>query len=154
TGRADRERQAHQRADALEPTLPKLKLVVPPSLTGTGLEVTRDGVPVASALWGTAVPVDPGEHVIKAVAPGKRSWLRKVQLGEGDTAEVRVPALEDAPDTHAEQPAATRPLPVADTPSDSGRTRRTVGLIVGGVGLVGIGVGTAFGVRAASKKSA
>jgi hypothetical protein len=42
--------------------------------------------------------------------------------------------------------------PTADKPSD-GSTQRTIGIVVAGVGLVGVGVGTFFGLQASSNWS-
>jgi hypothetical protein len=72
---------------------------------------------------------------------------------------VEVAALEDVP--VATPAAVTAPAPVApppppplsDEPHDSsaGASQRTVGVIVGGVGIVGLAVGTAFVLSAKSK---
>src|SRR5580700_10511500 len=55
---------ARGRADALLPKLAHLT-VKPPSAPPPGLVVTRDGTDV-TLLVGTAMPVDPGPHVISA----------------------------------------------------------------------------------------
>ena len=57
---------------------------------------------------------------------------------------MNVPALDDAPKTIVVQPEAL--------PAPARSTQRTIGYAVGGVGLVGLVVGTAFGLRALSLK--
>jgi hypothetical protein len=51
----------------------------------------------------------------------------------------------------APAPAPAAPPPDSTRASSSGSTWRTLGLITGGVGIVGIGVGSAFGLVAKSK---
>ena len=56
------------------------------SIVGLTVEVRRDGVVVGPSEWNTGVPVDPGQHVISAAAPGR------IRLGPpghalGDTVE-------------------------------------------------------------------
>jgi hypothetical protein len=102
------------------------------------------------------VPVDPGEHVVQAEAPGKKPWKTAVSVGRGgDTIVVSVPALEDVgapttPSASGVQPSAARqPNTEAppDAPSSSGRT---LGWIVGGAGVLALGAGTGFGFAALS----
>lgn len=153
-GRADRERDATARAAVLRPRLPRLKLVVSAATASdAGLELTRDGVPVGKALWGSALPLDPGAHVVTAKALGKASWTRTVAVREGAVTELAV-VLEEAPAAPATLSAPV-PITVQESapPPSNGSVRRTVGLVVGGVGLVGLGLGAGFGARAMSKQS-
>jgi hypothetical protein len=143
----DREKIARDRAVAIEPSLSRLTITVEASNTLDGVEVTRNGTPVGKALWGTPIPVDPGRHRIEASARGKKPWSARVDVGSSAAnASIHVPRLVEAPKT-PEQPA-TDP----DGGSD-GSGQRAVGLVLGGLGVVGIGVGAAFGVQAISKDS-
>jgi serine/threonine-protein kinase len=101
-----REKTAHARAAALEPTLSKMVIdVAPGAKSSSGLKVERDGIAVGSALWGTAVPVDPGAHSVTASADGKKKWSGTVTVAAGgQTASISVPELE--PEASAGQPAA------------------------------------------------
>ncbi len=125
------------------------------------------GKAVDPAVFGVALPVDPGEIAIEASAPGHETWTTTVKLG-GDNkgpASVDVPALkrlEGPPPAPHEPPPAqgTGPAPArgalgpAPAPAASGgNTTRLIGLVVGGAGVVGLGVGTFFGVKAISKNS-
>ncbi len=142
-----REKIAQDRAAALEPKLVKLQVVVPMTTQERGLKITRDGTELGAALWGTELPTDPGEHVIEASAPGKKTWTRKVTITPpSQGTKIEVPALIALPRA---EPPPTR-LPEAADPN-VGSTQRTVGIITGGVGLVGIGIGTYFGLQAKSK---
>ncbi len=149
-GQAPRAEIAKKRADALEPNLPRLRVdVAQPD--AAGLEVELDGAVLVPASWGVAVPMDPGEYELSARAPGHKPWAGKVVVSSG-TETIEVPALEQA----APPPAVVRPKrkePVAiDATVSDGSTQRTLGYVVGGVGIVGIAAGTVFGLRANSKR--
>lgn len=149
----EREDLARQRADSLEPTLSKLTIALGPEAAGTnGVQVKRDGVAVDSAELGSAIPVDPGKHVVEVTAPGKQSWSKSVDVG-GNAAQltVNVPALADgsAPPQQAGAVAGTAGSPTAR----SGSSQKTVAVVAGAVGVVGLAVGTVYGLRASSKWS-
>jgi hypothetical protein len=163
TGRADREKFARQHAATLEPGLSRLTITVAPETAAlANLEVRRDKVVVGSAAWGVASPVDPGDHVIEATAPGKQPWSSHVNVGvSGDSEAVAVPKLEDATETSSE---ATPPM-IGSTaepkeaveepppPVRSGNGQRAAGIVVGVAGLVSLGVGSGFGLEAVSKSN-
>ncbi len=167
-GRSDRERAAHERASALASRLSTLRVDVPTELAALpGLVITRDGVALSSAVWGTAVPTDAGTHVVEATATGRVPWRQTVTVGpEADRKTVSVPglAMNEPPPAQAPVPggpgvAAARP-PVATSaapstlgmggvaPSRAGATYQVVGLTTAAAGVVALGVGTAFGVWA------
>jgi hypothetical protein len=152
-GRADREQAARERMQALEPRLSRLTITVDPeTATLPGVAVKRDGAPVRSGAWGTAMPLDPGEHVIEAAAPGRQPWSTKVTIAaERDTQTVRVPALpvaESLPVATSASPAASTPEPAGAPAPKEGPPLRTIGLIVGGAGVVALGVGGLFALKA------
>jgi hypothetical protein len=146
-GQLDREKVAKERAAALAPRLSKVTITSAQS-TIAGLEIKRDGAVVGRPLWGTAIPVDPGPHSIEATAPGKKPWQTTVKV-EGEKADVvvTIPALDDAPP----EATAVAPMQASVDTSSVGKNRRTLGLVVGGVGIVGLGVGTVFALQAKSK---
>jgi hypothetical protein len=45
--------------------------------------VTLDGHPIGRAAWGTAMPVDPVQHVVAASRPGKKPWSVRVDIAPG-----------------------------------------------------------------------
>jgi hypothetical protein len=157
-GRADREKFARQHVTALEPHLSRLMISVAPETARLpDVQVRRDRVVVGSAAWGVASPVDPGEHLIEATAPGHRAWSTRVTVGDrGDKESVDVPALEEKPeDTTStasgdETPAAPKPAPEAPRRGDS---QRIASYVVGGAGIVSLGLGSTFGLLAISKSS-
>jgi hypothetical protein len=164
--RADWSARARERAQALEPTLSRLTIDVPPEARVSGLQVRRDGVEVGSAIWGTPIPTDPGDHAIEAAAPAKKTWSTTIKVGAtSDQAHVAIPTLTDEP---APSGAVASPVPGAvqaspatppppseppPPPPSDGSTQRTIGLVAGGVGIAGIAVGSIFGVMAMGSES-
>lgn len=147
-----RERAARGRAAALEPGLSRLTIEVPPGAAAiAGVEVKRDGSAVGRPLWGSGVPVDPGEHTIAATAPGRRAWQIQVSVGpKGDAKTVTIEGLDPLPPP----PRAPKPARSVALPPPAGlRALQIGGIAAGGAGLVGLGVGTVFVLRALSKNS-
>jgi hypothetical protein len=174
SGRTDREQfalQHMQHIAELEPKLSKLGVAIEPNVSSApGFEVRRDGVTLGPAAWGTAVPVDPGEHIVEARADGKTPWWVKISIGKTPTIKtVTVPILEDVADPTAAPapwivpdtaPTAVAPgAPRAAEQSVTGfagmspSTQRVVGLTLGGVGVLAAGLATGFGVDAISKSN-
>jgi hypothetical protein len=161
---------ARGRAQALEPKLDRLTIAVAPTVPLAGLQILRDGAVVAPEEWGIAVPVDPGDHVVVVSAPGHAQRTLPAHLApENQSVTVRIDRLDDAPapavaTAPVPAPGPTQP-PVAtastsssslasesapDNP-DPGKTRRWIGIAVGGAGVVGIALGAVFGLGAKSK---
>ncbi|UQA59608.1 hypothetical protein [Polyangium aurulentum] len=140
--RADRESVAKERLAALEGKLSRLTVVLAPGLDPKGLEVLRDGVPLRTASFGVAIPVDPGKHAIVALSGDKR-WETAALVGSaGDRVTVVVPAFEAA---GSEGQGADR--------GDGGRGLRIAAWATGGFGVAAIGVGAVYGIRALTKDS-
>jgi hypothetical protein len=152
-GRTDREQAARERAEALEPKLSRLTITVDArTAKEPGLVVKRDGATVGAATFGTAVPLDPGEHTIEATAQGKKPWSTTIHIGtERELKSVEVPLLEVQP---AETTVGTGlPAGGVSSPRDApsrkkGLPLRPIGIGVGAAGVVGLGVGAFFGLRA------
>lgn len=148
-GSAQREKEARKQADRLRPRLSYIVIQVPESVRNTpGLEVKRDGQLVGGAQWGVSIPADEGEHEVTASAPGRTPWRVVLAVkGEGSTEGVTVPPL-----TESAALAAVEPVPGASTDSQTSGlgTQRVLALVAGGIGVVGVGVGTVFGLKAKS----
>ena len=144
---------AKQHAAALEPRLSYLTIVVPDDSRIDGLEITRDGFPIDSGGWNTAIPVDGGEHVIAGKAPGREPWSTKITLQpEHDKQSVEVPKFKELPKS------ATRPTVIVQQvrgPSEPGffTTKRTVAVAVGGFGVAALAAGGILGLQSKSDES-
>lgn len=163
-GDAEREKVARARADALEPNLAKLVIAGAEStMKLSGLEVKMAGQPVARAQWGTPIPVDPGEVSFEVSAPGYKPWTLQAQVVPGPSqTEIEIPELQPlSPDAAKTEPQAVEVSggdestfgndeAPASAP-ESGGTLKTTGLVLGIAGVVGLGMGTYFGLSAKSK---
>jgi hypothetical protein len=149
SGEKEREDFAEQKSRELEPKISKLAIKLSAAAGDPStMTITRDGDVVSAAELAVPIPVDPGKHVIEVRAPGKAPWSLTVEIGEGSTTKaVEIPALMDATGTPPPPPGGTGPAPAS---KNDGSTQRVVALVTGGVGVVGIGLGTFFGVKASS----
>ncbi|MEO6601448.1 MAG: tetratricopeptide repeat protein [Polyangiaceae bacterium] len=151
SGSKVRQDLATQRAAALEARLCTLTIRVQ---GGDAMAPTiyRDGARVQPAELGSAIPVDPGLHTIEASAPGKQKWSSTIEADrDSSKLTVDVPVLAPS-DTQAVAPAPA-PTAAADksaAPGRAGSSQRTAAVGVAAVGLVGLGLGTFFGLRAGS----
>jgi hypothetical protein len=116
------------------------------------VDVSVDGHWLVSKLDGPAVPVNAGPHAFHLEgADGARLDLQVV-IREGVKAQVVAATLEP--------PASGSPAPVAASASPStgaapsSGSWQTVGWVAGAIGVVGLGVGAAFGISALASKSA
>jgi hypothetical protein len=165
-GQADRERYAKDHAAALEPRVSRLTITAPTA--PQGLEVRRDGVAVDAAILGTALPVDPGAHVIEARAPGKKAWSRTVEIAlVAGRLVVEIPPLEDSAPGGGPAPIAPPPAVKPSVAADSAppprgalpppaapastSTGKALGLAAIGVGGAGVVVGAITGGLAVAK---
>jgi hypothetical protein len=130
--------------DALKALLDDLSRRIP------RLSVTLSGVPVGKKaelkIDGVAVPADqasrwnPGPHTLSARAEGLDPLERSVTLGEREIVRLEL--------------TFSRPAPVVVAPAPPPQSSlRTIGLITGAAGLVGIGVGSALGAMAIQKNN-
>ncbi len=150
-GRKDRVELATKHIANLEPRLSRLTIDVPPDARVAGLEIKLDDGRVGRTAWGTAVPVDPGTHTVRALAAGWKEWQTEITVGaDADGQTVSVPALQREPTQARPPPPSERAAP-KDSGSSSGASQRTAGYVVGGVGVVALGVGAYFGLRAYSR---
>jgi len=106
-----REQEAHRRARALEDDLASLSVQVGPQAKRDGLVIKRDGEAVDPDLFGTAIVVDPGSHVIVAEAPGHKPWQTEISVGKGGKRWIVVPTLERIPEPPPPPVAVKRPPP-------------------------------------------
>lgn len=143
--------EAKQRAAELEPKVSYLKIVLAERVAG--IQVKIDDVTLESAALGSKIPVDPGARTVSIGAPGRKTVEMKVTIGaEHDSQTLNVPSLEKG------EPGEVKPGPKATpgqpepgpTAPDAAAGPPVLAYVVGGVGVVALGVGTAFAFMAKS----
>jgi tetratricopeptide (TPR) repeat protein len=139
-GRLDRQSFAEEHIALLSQRMSRVRIVVPSASRVPGLAVRRNDILLTESAWDEALGVDPGPLVVHASAPGRRPIKTKIEVGaERDLKTVVIPLLEpDVP-----QPAA----PV----KDNARTQRLFAYGTGALGVVAIGFGSFFGIRAINR---
>jgi hypothetical protein len=152
---AERVSLARAQIEALQPKVPTLTLALSPSAPA-GLVIERDGVPLQGAALGVALPIDPGEHVIVAHAPGMPEERITVRIEAGESKRLEFPTRPSPPPSTAppvtEQTKNPDP-PAEPQPVDEASSQKTLGYVAGGVGVVGIIVGTITGVLVLDRKA-
>lgn len=145
-GRAD---YARKRAAALAPTLPQMTLHPPKTATIT--EIAIDGQSIGRSALMTSVPVDPGAHVL-ALHAGDRTWTQRVTIADTGTTTIDVsePPPEAIKPTPRDSIVQPQPPPAVETHASP---LRPVGIVVTGVGLAGVVVGSIFGAFAMGEQS-
>ena len=122
----------------VEKRLPQLVIRLAPGAP-KGTRVRRDDVDLDDASLGTAIPVDPGDHTITVVAPGRKDVTRRVTVVEAKIEEVAV-----APGAKIVVSATLTGQGDAPAKTDASPPTRgsgqTVGYVLGGIGIVGLGV--------------
>jgi hypothetical protein len=156
-GRRDRETEAANHVRALEPRLSRLTIVVPAATQVDGLRIERDGRELGRGAWSTAIPIDGGEHVVRATALGKEPFSTTVAIGkELDARTIEIPVLATPvvvvtpPRVDVRAPPAVEPMSPEAAAARAARLR-WVGIGVAGAGVVLIG---AAGYALASALSA
>ena len=147
-GQRRRAEAARDRARLLEPRLSRVLFEVGERDPGLIVKVDGRALVASDVRGGVAIPVDPGQHVVTASAPGKTPWRSTLGVAPGpNLATFEVPALDDAP---PEAPPVSFGSPSSPSSSSSrwspraSRPLRTFawvagmgaasGLVVGGAG--------------------
>jgi hypothetical protein len=141
----------------LAPRVPVVRVMV----TGASSASATAAIDGRGAPPGQLVRVDPGSHRVAVQAPGARSASITIEVVEGQRLDVPVhlegeggplvSPVPAAPKVPAAEPAA-QPAAEAATASAS-RPWRIAGVVTAGVGAIGLGIGTYFGLDAISKNN-
>lgn len=137
-----------QRTAALESRLAMIAFKLPGAAQQSGFELRVDGELVDRYLYHGGYATTPGAHRIEARTPGGH-FAKTVTVEASARTPVEVVLERDAP-----PPPVMVVTPSAAEPSDRGAHRRTLGLVLGGIGLAGLATGTVFGLMTLDKKSA
>lgn len=149
TGQDARKSEAISRGEALEGRLHRVTLELAPALSDLpGLRITRGETELPREAWAVPAPVDPGELIVVASAPGHRdaSYRLTVPPTPGVTKVAlaplaQVPAASPSPGPNA-RPAKPR--------AESFAGPAALGALAG-VGLASVGVAVGLGVDAKAR---
>ena len=140
-GRRDREAEAANHIAALEPRLSRLTIVVPAEAQVEGLLIERDGHALGPGAWSTAIPIDGGEHSVRASALGRDPFTTTIVIAkELDARTVEIPVLATpvvvVSSSETSLSAATLP---SRSPAPRAVRLRWPGIVAAGVGVVLLG---------------
>jgi hypothetical protein len=169
TRQAEREAFARKQASqlALGLSFVQLDMAAAPDVS----QVALDGSPLGREQWVVPFPIDPGVHTLTFGAPGFKPGSQTVHITAAGTSRLAISPLEREPAVVPSTPPepvpppavpavapvlqAVPPAPDSPQPQPAGappRASNALGWIVGGAGVVGLGIGAAFGMRAISLK--
>jgi len=166
-GQADRASVAEKRADQLQKELALVTIDIDLEARKiAGLQVRCGPVPVDISLGTITVPVDPGQVTVEASAPGYLPFTRQLNVDAKGRGTISIPVLTSdgstpapapnpapvgvAPAAAPANPQAGAPPP-APAPTDSESSATPIApFVLGGIGIVGLGVGSYFGIKAMS----
>jgi hypothetical protein len=152
-GREDRMRVAREKVQSLAPKLSRLTIDVDTAMSALpDLVVKRDGVILGKAAWSDPAPVDPGDHVIEATAPGKRPWSTTVTIGAAaDSKTVKV-VLEDSSSSQTAD-AGKGSVAMEATSASNLPSTKLIAISLAGAGVLALGASTYFALHASSLNS-
>jgi hypothetical protein len=116
------------------------------------VRVTMDDQPLANKLDGTAIAIDPGPHHFVFESAGRQKEERALVIREGEKDRherivlVAAPAVGTAVAPAPVPEAAPPPSVESEPPAKDGKSQRIAGVVVGGVGVAGVVVGSIFGI--------
>lgn len=121
---------ARSRVEELEKKLPRLQATLASGIDH-GAKIYRDEIELGPGGQGVPLPVDPGPHVITVRMPGHLPKTVTVSIGIGELSQIDVHpgAIDPAASAGAEKTGA-----------------RTLGWILGGVGIAGVGTAVVSGL--------
>jgi hypothetical protein len=153
---------AAKELDELGPRIPRVVIRVE-GANADAVKITVDGVGMSSVLVGESRPFDPGKHVIEG-SLGPQTVKSELTVLERESKEIALkfdgadapgaaaPPRSSAPGAApAGGPGSINLGDWSDHDSAGLGGQKTLALVLGGVGVVGAGVGTFFGLRASSK---
>jgi hypothetical protein len=117
--------------------------------------VKRDGADVSASSQDLPLPVEPGSHDITIVAPGY--WPRSItiELAEAESKEIILEPGAPLPSQAHDEPAPAARVEIRDRAARPGGLGplRVGAIAVGAGGVIGLGLGSVWGVQAISGKS-
>jgi hypothetical protein len=150
---------AEQERAPFDARLPSVTIAVQGG-SSDDLDVRMDGTRLPAAMVGIPLPVDPGQHVFEARAASAQSSPVTVTLAEGGKQTVLLTLTPSSADSNSAGSGGATPAsiarasnPLSDSAPAQGHAFRTGAYISFAIGAVGLGLGTAFFLKASSTRS-
>jgi len=143
---------AEQERGPLDARLPSVTIAVQGNAP-SDVTVQMDGAKLPPAMVGIPLPVDPGQHVFTATAPGSTSAPVTVTLAEGGKQTVLLSMAPSSEPSVGPAKVSTTTDPLVDNAPPKGHALRTAAYVSFGVGAVGLGLGTVFLLKSGSTRS-
>jgi len=146
------QKRADEAAASLGPSLTKVRIV---PQGNAGVPIIRVNGQLIDDV-AAPIPLDPGENIIEATAPGREPWRKSVSAqGEGTLIVVEVPDLSLS--SEPPKPLAAKNLPTLPAPVRESTNRtdlKPYAILATGIGATGLAIGTVLAFGASSKQSA
>jgi hypothetical protein len=137
---------APTRAAALRKRVAVVNIVVKGRLSHSRILI--DGAPVAAALLGSAIPVDPGRHTVELQTEGKIVFSKNLDLGEKNQATVDIEVNDVDPPPPPIVPRVSTPANPPPPAVPEADPSKLPAVLVGTVGILSfIGAGVFLGLR-------
>ena len=117
-----------------------------------GVKVTMDGKVLTERLDGTAISLNPGEHKFVFESAQKPAIENRWSFAKGSATATSASSWEKPPRPHLRKPSG-RCDGLSHARALSGSSARTVGLVVGGIGVAALATGAVFGLLANGAKN-
>jgi hypothetical protein len=115
--------------------------------------VKRDGAELAASALGIAVPVDPGEHVVTAQAPGGPVSELHVRLARGEKKRLALPVPEAKPEVPQVAAEPSRSSAAAPQVRTAPSKRRVGAYVAGGIGITAAALGGVMAAATVAERS-
>ncbi len=150
-----RVKMARKQLEQLQPDIPRVLFTVS-AQTPAGTRVECDGAEMELASMTAERSIDPGEHIVRVIVPGKTPVETHftVAVRETKTVELLFPVEEpiakepvkSAPVVQSKPKVAMKPEELRQKEDNAGANWMNIGkFVAGGVGVVGLGLGAGFG---------
>jgi hypothetical protein len=150
-------------SEALKSRIPRLTVELPPDLSSPSAAL--DGKPYPPSELALGVPLNPGRHVLRVTAAGRRPFEQVLVLNEGEPETVRPQLAVAAPPVTpamprvqsaapSAKPSPTPAPPARDTQSSSAKLYLLIGESVLTVAGLGVGIGGQLSASSASDRVA
>lgn len=147
-GDDDRVEFAQTHAASMEAKLSRIAIEIAETVPDMVIQLNDKSLSAAAV--GSNIPLDPGEYAISVTAPGKKTYETKLTLEAGPIVKpLVIPKLEDGESI----PKNSNTKGDDSQPVITAKGLRTISLVTGGVGLLGLGIGAVFGGLTLAKAS-